>query len=137
MLYQPISNDHDLNESFYQALIRRFIDDFTPSTQALLEECSFGIAPNSAGVKTFFILATSGSVADQLIQDNNNILHRVNTLMAGIGQLAICVVPPQNPTEDAAKSPCNLGQSDRSLPQYMMCQMFQLADVSDSSTDFE
>ncbi len=130
MLQQPISNNHDLNESFYQALIRHFIADFTPTIRALLNDCSFGMAPNEAGINTFFIIAPDLSIADRLIQEKDNILHRVNTLMVSIGQLAICIVPPQNPTEEAVNRSCTQNQPDRSLPQYMMCQIFPLAAES-------
>jgi hypothetical protein len=135
MLYQPISDHHDLNESFYQALIHHFIDDLAPTTQALLADCYFGIAPNSAGIKTLFIVTSNRGIADQLIQDKSHLLHRMKTLMVGIGQLAICIVPPHNPTEAALDHACVPGQSDRGLPQYMMCQIFQLPPVSEESTD--
>jgi hypothetical protein len=127
MLHQPISNDHRLNESLYQALIHHFIDNLTPAIQALLENCYFGIAPNSANIKTFFIVADDVSTANQLIQEKSQILHRMNTLMVGIGQLGICVTPSNNPTETALSQSSVQPQSDRSLPQYMMCQIFDLS----------
>ncbi|MGB3401636.1 MAG: hypothetical protein WBA77_02985 [Microcoleaceae cyanobacterium] len=130
MLHQPISNDHTLSESFYQALIHHFIDHLTPSIQALLENCYFGIAPNSANIKTFFVVAADVSTADQLIQEKSQILHRMNTLMVGIGQLAICISPSDNPTETALCHSSVQPQSDRSLPQYMMCQIFDLSQAS-------
>jgi hypothetical protein len=137
MLYQPISNDHDLNESFYQALIHHFIDDLDPTIQILLGDCHFGMAPNSAGIKTLFIIAPEAAIADQLIQERSHLLYRMNILMVGIGQLAICLVPPQNPTEAAHNHSCIPGQSDQGLPQYMMCQIFQLPTVSQQSRDFD
>jgi hypothetical protein len=136
MLHQPIFDNHALNESFYQALIARFIDDLAPTTQALLADCYFGMAPNSAGIKTLFIVAPDEVIADQLIQERSHLLHRMNTLMVGIGQLAICVVPPHNPTEAAHNHSCIPGQSDRGLPQYMMCQIFQMPTLSEEPTDF-
>lgn len=130
MLHQPTSNDHRLNESFYQALIRHFINNLTPTIQTLLENCYFGIAPNSANIKTFFIVAADVSTADQLIQEKSQILHQMKTLMVGIGQLGICITPSDNPTETDLRHSCAQLQSDRHLPQYMMCQIFDLDEKS-------
>ncbi|MGB3532366.1 MAG: hypothetical protein WBA13_02505 [Microcoleaceae cyanobacterium] len=130
MLHQPISNDRALNQSFYQTLINHFIDHLNSTTQTLVADCRIGIAPNAAGVKTFFLIASDAATADQLIQQKSHILHQMHSLMVGIGQLAICIEPQQNPTEQAQYSSCIESQSDHSLPQYMMCQIFQLPEVS-------
>ncbi len=134
MLHQPIFNDHDINESLYQALIHRLIQSLSPWTQTLLKDCIFGIAPNSAGVKTFFVLAPTHQAADELIQDHVHLLQRVDTLMAGIGQLAICIAPPRDPREDAPKMSCSPDHADSHLPQYMMCKLFQLPGENQESS---
>ena len=130
MLNQPTFNDHDLNQSLYQALIHHLIQTLSFSTQKLLKDCVFGIAPNTMGVQTFFIVTPDRYSADELIADHHNILHAVDTLMTGIGHLAICVAPPCDPTVDRPETDCSQGSSDMSLPQYMMCRIFELPKAS-------
>lgn len=123
MLYQPTFGDHSLSQSFYQALINRFHDSLTLSTQTLLAECGFGLAPNSEGVKTFFIIAPSVLVADQLLQDIDSLKNRVISLMAGVGQLGICLHPPESGLETSRNCHPEL---DNFMPQYMMCKIFPI-----------
>lgn len=141
MLSQPTFGDHSLSESFYQTLINRFHDSLSLSTQTLLGECSFGFAPNSLGVKTFFIIVPSLSVAEQLIQDIHSLKNRVISLMAGVGQLGICVNPLKSQTEtdidnqsEPEKSRNCHSQSNKFLSQYMMCKIFPI-DVSNEDLD--
>ena len=82
MLSQPIFGDRSLTQVFYQAVIARFYNGFSLSTQALLRECSLGFAPCPDGVKTFFIIAPSLDAAEQLIDKMDSILERVAELMA-------------------------------------------------------
>ncbi len=93
MLFQPISGDRSLTQAFYQAVIDRFDSPFSLSTQALLRECTLGFAPSPEGVKTFFIITPTLEAADQLIDKMESILERVAELMAGVGQVALCVIP--------------------------------------------
>ena len=93
MLFQPISGDRSLTQAFYQAVIDRFDNPFSLSTQALLRECTLGFAPSPDGVKTFLIIAPTLEAAEQLIDKIESILERVAELMAGVGQVALCVMP--------------------------------------------
>lgn len=93
MLSQPIFDDRALSESFYKTLFKHLCESFDYSTQALLNECNFGIAPSAAGEKTFFIVAPSLEVAEQLIDEIDQIQNQVNSKIAGIQQTAICVQP--------------------------------------------
>lgn len=94
MLFQPISGDRSLTQAFYQAVIDRFDNGFSLSTQALLRECTLGFAPSpDDGLKTFFMIAPTLETAEQLIIKMDSILERVAELMAGVGQVALCVRP--------------------------------------------
>ncbi|MFM9264730.1 hypothetical protein [Tychonema sp. BBK16] len=93
MLFQPISGDRSLTKAFYQAVIDRFDNGFSLSTQALLRECTLGFAPSPEGVKTFLIIAPTLEAAEQLMDKIDSILERVAELMAGVGQVALCVMP--------------------------------------------
>jgi hypothetical protein len=94
MLSQPIFDDRALSESFYKTLFKRWCESFDSSTQALFSECTFGIAPSPAGEKTFFVIAPSVEVAEQLIPRIDRIQKEVNSRIAGIQQTAICLQPP-------------------------------------------
>ncbi|GGA05544.1 hypothetical protein [Okeania sp. KiyG1] len=140
MLSKPTFDDHSLSESFYQALINLFYESLSFSTQSLLGECSFGFAPDSLGVKTFFIIAPSISDADRLIQDIDSLKNRVMSLMGGVGKLAICVNPlketeetnSQNQEEEKFQD-C-VDEVREFLPQYMMCKVFPI-DLSNQNLD--
>jgi hypothetical protein len=125
MLPQPISDDRALSQSLYQALIERFRDAFSPSSQSQLSECSFGFAPSPTGVKTFFIVTPSLFVAEKLLLDIDQMLERVQTLMIGVGQVAVCIQPQNNPVESPA-SPSVCHSSSTFHPEYMMCKLFQV-----------
>lgn len=101
MLSKPSFDDRSLAESFYGSLLRHFCNSFDSSTQALLQECRFGIAPSPAGVKTFFIVAPSVGVAEQLMERTDSILKQVSQLVAGVELTAICAIPPAS-EEDGA-----------------------------------
>lgn len=140
MLSKPTFDDHSLSESFYQALINLFYESLSLSTQSLLGECRFGFAPDSLGVKTFFIITPSISDADRLIQDIDSLKNRVMSLMGGVGKLAICVNPlketeetnSQNQEEEKFQD-CVDGVREF-LPQYMMCKIFPI-DLSNQNLD--
>jgi len=126
MLSQPIFDDRFLSESFYKALIGRFYDSLHQSTQSLLGECTFGMAPSPTGVKTFFIVAPTVLAGEQLIGVIDTLLDRVAALMGGVGQVAICIAPPK----DGAEAVPSAGKCDRTsegLPQYMMCKIFPIS----------
>lgn len=125
MLSQPIFDDRSLSESFYKALLERFYDSLHQSTQSLLGECSFGMAPSPTGVKTFFIVAPTVLAGEQLIGIIDTIRDRVAALMGGVGQVAICINPPK----DVAQTSPTPGECDRSSdghPEYMMCKIFPI-----------
>lgn len=125
MLSQPIFDDRSLSQSFYYNLIQRFPESLQQSIQNLLGECSLGIAPSPTGVKTFFIIAPSLLAGDQLIDSIDIIIQRVAALMGGVGQVAICIKPPQDITEQAAQEKkCHF--SSPTHPQYMMCKIFSV-----------
>ncbi|MGD1712544.1 hypothetical protein [Hydrocoleum sp. CS-953] len=133
MLSRRTFDDHSLSESFYQALINRFYEALSFSTQSLLNECSFGFAPDSLGVKTFFIITPSISDADKLGQDIESLKNRVISLMPGVGKLAICVNPLKEEKELETSRDC-VDENQEFLPRYMMCKIFPI-DLSNQNLD--
>lgn len=131
MLFRPGFDDRKLAESFYQTLLQRLCDSFDNSTQRLLEDCNFGFAPSPLGLKTFFIVAPSEYVAEQLIERIDSIIGQVTALMAGVGQTAICVAPKQesvdcsSPTEQSLQTP----------PRFMMGKIFPHPPTEDELLD--
>ncbi len=122
MLSQPIFGDRSLTQAFYQAVIDRFYDGFSLSTQALLRECTLGFAPCPDGVKTFFIIAPSLDAAEQLMEKMDSILERVAELMAGVGQVALCIVPPGS----EAEQPVDLQDLEKVPPDCLACKFFTI-----------
>lgn len=127
MLSQPIFDDRALNQSLYQTLVDRFYDTLNSSTQTQLAECSFGFAPSPAGIQTFMIVAPSLTVAEQLLQDLDHIIERIQTLMAGVGQVAICIAPQQDPSDSNHSVPSSCQSSKGTHPNYMMCKIFPVS----------
>ncbi len=119
MLSQPIFGDRSLNESLYRALLNRLFDSVEASTEGLLDQCSFGIAPNSQGVKTFFIIAPYLQIAEGLIQKVDILQERVMALMPGIGFIGLCVNPPKGDSGGREEGNAN-------LPLYMSCKLLKL-----------
>ena len=130
MLSQPVFGDRSLTQAFYQAVIDRFDDPLSLSTQALLRECTLGFAPCPEGVKTFFIIAPSLDAAEQLIGKMDNILERVAELMAGVGQVALCIVPPGSEPEE----PVDLQNSEKVPPDCLACKFFTIM-CADATSD--
>ena len=100
MLSQPIFDDRSLAESFYSALFDRFCRCQNHNTRELLSECRFSIATlqsdspsGPSREKTFFIIAPSLDVAEELLQQTNSIIEGVVSITAGVEQTAICVLP--------------------------------------------
>ncbi|MEG3928432.1 MULTISPECIES: hypothetical protein [unclassified Microcoleus] len=122
MLSQPIFGDRSLTHVFYQAVIARFYDGFSLSTQALLRECTLGFAPCPDGVKTFFIIAPSLDAAEQLIDKMDSILERVAELMAGVGQVALCILPAGSEGEQ----PVDLQDLEKVPPDCLACKFFTI-----------
>ncbi|HLO51893.1 MAG TPA: hypothetical protein VK211_26015 [Kamptonema sp.] len=122
MLYQPIFGDRALSESLYRALINRFHDSLSLSLQSILSECTLGFAPSPDGVKTFFIVAPSLAVAEELIKEIDSLVNRVATLMGGVGLLAICL----NPSEDREQWVTEAKDTGKFPPQYMACKFFAI-----------
>ena len=133
MLSKPTFDDHSLSQSFYQAVINRFYETLSFSTQSLLDECSFGFAPDSLGVKTFFIITPSILDADKLGQDIDSLKNRVISLMPGVGKLAICVNPLKERKELETSRDC-VDETQEFLPRYMMCKIFPI-DLSNQNLD--
>lgn len=123
MLSQPIFDDRSLSQSFYQTLIRRFPNSLHQSIQDLLTECRLGMAPSPTGIKTFFIIAPSVLICDRLLHQIDTIIDRVADLMGGVGQVAICIHPPQD-ISDQPTTEVNCDRSPHTHPQYMMCKIF-------------
>lgn len=96
MISKPSFDDRSLAQSFYQTLLNRFCESFHSPTSSLLCECSFGIAPSAKGEKTLFIIAPSLNAAEQLAQNIDIIISKVNKWIPGITQTAICIVPPKS-----------------------------------------
>lgn len=127
MLSQPKFDDRALNQSLYQTLVDRFYDTLNLSTQTQLAECSFGFAPSPTGIQTFMIVAPSLVVAEQLLQELEHIIERIQSLMAGVGQVAICIAPQQDPylSKTSVSQSCN--SSKGTHPSYMMCKIFPVS----------
>ncbi|MCC3412138.1 MULTISPECIES: hypothetical protein [unclassified Microcoleus] len=130
MLSQPVFGDRSLTQAFYQAVIDRFDDPLSLSTQALLRECTLGFAPCPEGVKTFFIIAPSLEAAEQLIGKMDNILERVAELMAGVGQVALCIVPPGSEVEEQV----DLQNLEKVPPDCLACKFFTIM-CADAASD--
>ncbi|MEG3898843.1 MULTISPECIES: hypothetical protein [unclassified Microcoleus] len=130
MLSQPVFGDRSLTVAFYQAVIARFYDGFSLSSQALLRECTLGFAPCPDGVKTFFIIAPSLDAAEQLIEKMDSILERVAELMAGVGQVALCILPPGS----EAEQPVDLQNLEKVPPDCLACKFFTII-CADAATD--
>ncbi|WP_413161401.1 hypothetical protein ACL6C3_22820 [Capilliphycus salinus ALCB114379] len=131
MIPQSIFNNRALNESFYQALINRFHDSLNLATQSQLGECSYGMAPSPTGVNTFMIIAPSRLIAEQLIQEMQIISERVSSLMAGVGQVAVCIAPPQ----DGQEGSDSLKKSEHSHqvpPRHMACKIFPISSTENA-----
>ncbi len=122
MLPQPIFGDRSLTKAFYQAVIDRFYNGFNLSTQALLRECTLGFAPSPEGVKTFFIIAPTLVAAEQIIAEIDSILQRVAELMAGVGQVGLCIIPPGS----AAPESVDLQSSEKVPVDCLACKFFSI-----------
>ncbi|OCR01953.1 hypothetical protein BCD67_05590 [Oscillatoriales cyanobacterium USR001] len=121
MLYQPIFGDRALTESLYRTLIHRFHDSLNLSLQTLLNECTLGFAPSPDGVKTFFIVAPSLEIAEQLIEDIDSLVNQVATLMVGVRILAICLNPSKN-----YQQPNATNNARKFTPEYIACKFFSI-----------
>ena len=130
MLSQPIFGDRSLTQVFYQAVIGRFYNGFSLSTQALLRECTLGFAPCPDGVKTFFIIAPSLDAAEQLIDKMDSILERVAELMAGVGQVALCILPACSEAEESV----DLQNLEKVPPDCLACKFFTIM-CADAASD--
>ncbi|MEG3847702.1 hypothetical protein QT971_09795 [Microcoleus sp. herbarium19] len=130
MLSQPVFGDRSLTHAFYQAVIARFDEPLSLSAQALLRECTLGFAPCPAGVKTFFIIAPSLDAAEQLIAKIDSILERVAELMAGVGQVALCIVPPSSETD----RPVDLQDLEKVPADCLACKIFNII-CADAASD--
>ena len=133
MLSRPTFDDHSLSQSFYQALVNCFYETLSFSTQSLLDECSFGFAPDSVGVKTFFIITPSMLDADKLIQDICSLKNRVISIMPVVGKIAICINPLKEQKELETSKDC-FNENQKFPPQYMMCKIFPI-DLSNKNLD--
>jgi hypothetical protein len=130
MLSQPIFGDRSLTQVFYQAVIGRFYNGFSLSTQALLRESTLGFAPCPDGVKTFFIIAPSLDAAEQLIDKMDSILERVAELMAGVGQVALCILPACSEAEQSV----DLQNLEKVPPDCLACKFFTII-CADAASD--
>ncbi|MBS9769724.1 MAG: hypothetical protein MK289_07480 [Trichodesmium sp. ALOHA_ZT_67] len=133
MLSRQTFDDHSLSESFYQALINCFYETLNFSTQSLLDNCTFGFAPDSLGVQTFFIITSSTLEADKLGQDLESLKNRVILLMPAVGKLAICVNPLLEKKESESSKEC-VDKDQKFLPHYMICKIFPI-DLSNKNQD--
>jgi len=130
MLSQPVFGDRSLTHAFYQAVIARFAEPLSLSTQALLEECTLGFAPSPDGVKTFFIIAPTLEAAEQLMGKIESILERVTELMAGVGQVALCIVPPGSEAEQYV----DLQDLEKVPADCLACKIFTII-CADAASD--
>ena len=130
MLSQPVFGDRSLIQAFYQAVIDRFDEPLSLSTQALLEECTLGFALCPDGVKTFFIIAPSLHAAEQLIGKIDSILERVGELMAGVGQVSLCIVPAGSEAEQSV----DLQNLEKVPPDCLACKFFTIM-CADAASD--
>ncbi|HIK29041.1 MAG: hypothetical protein N3E45_04730 [Oscillatoriaceae bacterium SKW80] len=96
MISKPSFDDRSLAQSFYQTLLNRFCESFQSPISSILCECNFGIAPSPKGEKTFFIITPSLDTAEQLTQNIDIIISKVNKWIPRITQTAICIVPPKS-----------------------------------------
>lgn len=130
MLSQPVFGDRSLTQAFDRAVIDRFDEPLSLSTQALLEDCTLGFAACPEGVKTFFIIAPSLDVADELIHRIDSILDRVVELMAGVGQVGLCIFP----TDSEAEQPVDLQDLEKVPADCLACKLFTII-CADAASD--
>lgn len=128
MLSKRSFEDRTLAESFYRALFNHFCDAFNVATQALLSDCNFGFAPSQAGQKTFFIVAPSLEVAEQLTQRIDSILNRVAELMVGVDRTAICFAP----RAEHEDTPGETKEPQQFPPKFMLGKIFPITSETES-----
>lgn len=121
MLSQPIFDDKSLTQSLYRAIIHRFYDSINAKTQTLLTDCHLGFAPSPHGRKTFLIVTPSLQIAEQLLNQMDDIVQRVATLMVGIEQIGVCISPPSEEFSPDERRDCLTP-----IPRYMICQFINL-----------
>ncbi|MGB3266864.1 MAG: hypothetical protein WBA89_23235 [Microcoleus sp.] len=129
MLSQPVFGDRSLTQAFDRAVIARFDEPLSLSTQALLEECTLGFAACPEGVKTFFIIAPSLDVADELIERIDSILERVAELMAGVRQVGLCILPGSEDEQSV-----DLPNSEKVPADSLACKFFSII-CADAAND--
>lgn len=126
MLFQSSFDDRFLVESFYGELFDRFYTVCNSRIQLLLQDCSFGIAPNANKVITFFIVAPNRDAADKLMQYIDSIIDQAVELMPGIKQTAICYIPYENQVEE----PAEMKKFRQNSSQFMVAKFFPNISVS-------
>ncbi|NJK39289.1 MAG: hypothetical protein HC835_19605 [Oscillatoriales cyanobacterium RM2_1_1] len=131
MLSQSIFDDRSLSESFYQAFLCRFQELLSPEIQTLLTECPLGIITNPQGTNTFLIIAPSLAVAEQLLQGVSGLIQRIRALTSGVEELAICVAPPQNGSENSQQTcpPARIFS-----PAHLACKIIPIEPVEESES---
>ncbi|MDJ1184349.1 hypothetical protein [Roseofilum casamattae] len=82
-----------LTQELHQRVFDSIHNDCTPSLQAHLECCHFGIAPDYKGVNTLCIIAPDRTLAQELLRDRAILLETIANRAVGIMQTAICFVP--------------------------------------------
>ncbi|MCU0544315.1 MAG: hypothetical protein MUE44_19420 [Oscillatoriaceae cyanobacterium Prado104] len=129
MLSQPIFGDRSLSQAFYRTVIERFSNAFKPSVRALLAECTFGFAPSPEGIKTFFVVAPALEVAEELLAEIDTILARTAELMVGVGQVALCAIPPGNEPQQTV----DLQELEKVPSECLVCKFFSIIGDSEAS----
>ena len=129
MLSQPIFGDRSLSQAFYRAVIERFCEPFNPEVRSLLEQCTLGFAPSPEGVKTLFVVAPALFVAEELLAEIDSILERTAELMVGVGQVALCAIPPGGRPQKTV----DLQDLEKVPSDCLVCKFFSIIDESETS----
>ncbi len=90
------ANNRVLTKSFYRTLFNYFYEACPETIQAILSECTLGIAPGQDGRRTFFIVAPNQEIAEALTEQVDSIVQLAARLMPGVDQTAICFVPVEH-----------------------------------------
>ncbi|MBE9040636.1 hypothetical protein IQ235_07560 [Oscillatoriales cyanobacterium LEGE 11467] len=128
MLSESSFSDRAITEEFYTALFDRFYNSFLPSIQVLLNQCTYGVAPDRSGVRTLFLIAANPQIATDLKDRIEILVDRIAEVMPGIGKAAICFLPADKAANAQSHGNCNVPPS-----KFMMGQVFRVSQQSEAS----
>ncbi len=132
-MFSPTADDDKiLYESWYAALLKYFCQSFEPDIQKLLQESYFALVADSTGIRTFFMVASSQSIAEELTEHIKIIIKQVNSFMPGVKKTGICFVPAS-----AQFQPIKAVDLAQFPPRYMLGKIFSHSNETETLIDQE